>query len=129
MTNLISRDGFYVRVSRSHIPSMDEICSEIVKQSGYSASLLKSKTRKQEIRVWRQLGMYLMIQQGNCSLSSIGLYWGGRDHSTAISARDRIQDLIDSRDQIVLEKLRMLNMINSNNSKPLNYSAKRHAKA
>ena len=129
MTNLISRDGFYVRVSRSHIPSMDEICSEIVKQSGYSATLLKSKTRKQEIRVWRQLGMYLMIQQGNCSLSAIGLYWGGRDHSTAISARNKIQDLIDINDPIVMDKMRMLNSIYSVNPKPLNYSVKRYGKA
>ena len=73
--------------------------------------------------------MYLMWKQGNCSLSTIGMYWGGREHTTTISARDRIQDLIDSRDPIVLEKLRLLNVVYSNNSKPSNYSAQKHGKA
>jgi chromosomal replication initiator protein len=44
------------------------------------------KTRKQEVVIARQVAMYLAKELTNCSLKTIGLNFGGRDHSTVIHA-------------------------------------------
>ncbi len=115
MVTLINRDGFYCKVNQ-YKPTTDQeifdhIMSEIVKVSGYSADLIKSPSRKMEIRIWRQIGMYICCQKKFTSLSEIGKYFGHRDHSTSINARDKIQDLIDSNDPIVVEKMKLLNSL------------------
>ena len=47
---------------------------------------LRAKTRKQEIVVPRQIAMYLAKNLTRASLKTIGLHFGGRDHSTIIHA-------------------------------------------
>jgi chromosomal replication initiator protein len=48
--------------------------------------LLRAKTRKQEIVTARQVAMYLAKELTGSSLKTIGLHFGGRDHSTVIHA-------------------------------------------
>ncbi|HZW38324.1 MAG TPA: chromosomal replication initiator protein DnaA [Ignavibacteriaceae bacterium] len=52
---------------------------------------LRDKTRKKEIVLTRQLAMYLTKRLTKQSLKSIGLYFGGRDHSTVIHACETIE--------------------------------------
>lgn len=47
---------------------------------------IKGKSRKQEIALARQVAMYLGKQLTNSSFKTIGLHFGGRDHSTVIHA-------------------------------------------
>ncbi len=47
---------------------------------------LRAKTRKQEIVLPRQVAMYLAKNNTRASLKTIGLHFGGRDHSTIIHA-------------------------------------------
>ena len=47
---------------------------------------LRAKTRKQEIVVPRQIAMFLSKNLTGASLKTIGLHFGGRDHSTIIHA-------------------------------------------
>ncbi|HSR18749.1 MAG TPA: chromosomal replication initiator protein DnaA, partial [Ignavibacteriaceae bacterium] len=47
---------------------------------------LRDKTRKKEIVLARQLAMYLSKELTKSSLKTIGLHFGGRDHSTVIHA-------------------------------------------
>lgn len=61
-----------------------------------SVELLKSKTRRREIVVARQVGMYLTKEFTNLSLKSIGFHYGGRDHTTVIHAINTVNDLIDT---------------------------------
>ena len=56
--------------------------------------LLRAKTRKQEIVNARQIAMYLAKEMTNCSLKTIGLHFGGRDHSTVIHAYQSVEDQI-----------------------------------
>lgn len=58
--------------------------------------LVRAKTRKQEVVFARQLAMYLSKELTNFSLKTIGLHFGGRDHSTVIHAYQTIEDLIKS---------------------------------
>ncbi len=47
---------------------------------------IKGKSRKQEIATARQVAMYLSKRLTNSSFKTIGLHFGGRDHSTVIHA-------------------------------------------
>lgn len=52
---------------------------------------LRDKTRKQEIVLARQIAMYLSKEMTKSSLKTIGLHFGGRDHSTVIHACNTIE--------------------------------------
>ncbi len=54
--------------------------------------LLRAKTRKQEVVIARQIAMYLAKELTNSSLKTIGLHFGGRDHSTVIHAYQSVED-------------------------------------
>ncbi len=61
-----------------------------------SVDLMKSKTRKREIVQARQISMFFAKQLTQASLKNIGMYFGGRDHSTVIHACQTVNDLIDT---------------------------------
>ncbi|OGU77316.1 MAG: chromosomal replication initiation protein DnaA [Ignavibacteria bacterium RBG_16_34_14] len=53
---------------------------------------IRDKTRKKEVVLARQLAMYLSKELTKSSLKSIGLQFGGRDHSTVIHACNSIEE-------------------------------------
>ena len=57
---------------------------------------LKSKTRKREIVIARQVAMYFSKEFSTHSLKSIGNFFGGRDHSTVIHAVQSVNNMIDT---------------------------------
>ena len=61
---------------------------------------LKGKTRSQEINYPRQVAIYLCRKLTNESFPKIGTYFGGRDHSTIISACKRIEQDLQEKDQV-----------------------------
>ncbi|HHE55603.1 MAG TPA: chromosomal replication initiator protein DnaA [Caldithrix abyssi] len=61
-----------------------------------SSDHLRAKTRKKDIVRARQVAMYLAKQMTNHSLITIGLHFGGRDHSTVIHAINTIEELLKS---------------------------------
>jgi chromosomal replication initiator protein len=75
----------------------------------YTLSLeeLCGKSRKKEIVRPRQIAMYLLRKENNLSFPSIGEYFGGRDHTTAMHACDKIEKLLEHDD----ETLREINFI------------------
>jgi len=52
---------------------------------------LKGKSRKQELALARQMAMFLGKTLTNSSFKTIGLHFGGRDHSTVIHAVNTIE--------------------------------------
>lgn len=56
--------------------------------------MIRAKTRKKEIALARQISMYLAKRHTKHSLKTIGLHFGGRDHSTVIHAIQIIEELI-----------------------------------
>lgn len=53
---------------------------------------IRAKNRKKEVALARQIAMYLSKQMTNHSLKTIGLHFGGRDHSTVVHAINTIDD-------------------------------------
>jgi chromosomal replication initiator protein len=69
---------------------------------------IRDKTRKKEIVLARQVAMYLSKELTKCSLKTIGLNFGGRDHSTVIHACNTIEGmkLIDNTVKHLVDTLR-----------------------
>ena len=82
--------------------SIDYLQKVVTEHYNVSLESLKSKTRKKEIVIARQVAMYLAKQYTNHSLKSIGHYCGGRDHSTVIHALQTVNDMLDTEPQFSL---------------------------
>jgi chromosomal replication initiator protein len=92
---------------RFHI-TIEEIQRVVAEHLGIPEDLMRAKTRKQEIVNARQIAMYLSKELTNSSLKTIGLHFGGRDHSTVIHAYQSIEDSIasDPRQKLLITQLR-----------------------
>ncbi len=58
--------------------------------------LVRARTRKREVVQARQVSMYFSKHLTNHSLKTIGLHFGGRDHSTVIHAVQSVEDQCDT---------------------------------
>ena len=68
---------------------------------------LFEKTRKKEIVKPRQVAMYLLREDYSGSYPYIGQRFGGRDHTTAIHAFDKISKELKKNSQLVEEMKRI----------------------
>ncbi|NWF50332.1 MAG: chromosomal replication initiator protein DnaA [Ignavibacteriaceae bacterium] len=59
---------------------------------GVAENKIRDKTRKKEIVLARQIAMYFSKELTKSSLKTIGLHFGGRDHSTVIHACSAIEE-------------------------------------
>ena len=66
--------------------SMEDVVRKVSELSGISEQGIVGKSRKQEIVEARQTAMFLCRQILDSSLSSVGIYFGGRDHTTVMHA-------------------------------------------
>jgi chromosomal replication initiator protein len=56
--------------------------------------MMRARTRKKEVALARQIAMFLAKKLTKHSLKTIGLHFGGRDHTTVIHAVETIESLI-----------------------------------
>jgi chromosomal replication initiator protein len=83
----LARDVLKMVVNELRSPiTIDQIQRVVCDFFDLPEDLLRAKTRKQEVVVARQVAMYLAKELTNSSLKTIGLHFGGRDHSTVIHA-------------------------------------------
>ncbi len=68
----------------------------------YDISLeqIVGKSREQRFALPRQIAMYLLREETKCSFPTIGDHLGGRDHTTAMHACDKITHLIQNDTQV-----------------------------
>jgi chromosomal replication initiator protein len=74
------------------ILSIETIQRTVAKRFSVDEELLRAKTRKQEVVQARQVAMFLAKELTSSSLKTIGLHFGGRDHSTVIHACQTVSD-------------------------------------
>lgn len=91
-------------VGDSHIEaninySIENIQEVITNKYNINLDTLVGKSRKKEIAEARMSAMYLARNYTNLSLKSIGLYFGGRDHSTVVHACKWVENHLDSSDE------------------------------
>lgn len=70
--------------------TMDDIIESVTDHYGVRLSDLQSKKRFHSITLPRQVCMFLARKHTPLSLTEIGGYFGGRDHSTVLYADDKI---------------------------------------
>jgi len=92
LAKIILRD---IVVSRRQDISIEEIQRAVCQYFNIPDDLLRGKSRKKEIAFARHTAMYLSKEMTNYSLKSIGLHFGGRDHTTVIHAIRTISNLLN----------------------------------
>lgn len=70
---------------------LERIVKCVNKYYPYDLNELRSKNRNKELTVARQITMFLMKKVTDKSLRDIGIFLGGRDHSTVMHALDKVQ--------------------------------------
>lgn len=84
-------------VNESHTQiSIESIQNFVCEYFGIDTNKVREKTRKQEIVEARQIAMYLSKKFTKSSLKTIGLHFGGRDHSTVIHAISTVEERIST---------------------------------
>jgi chromosomal replication initiator protein len=76
--------------------SLSKIEQAVCEVCGVEASELKSPKRGQTINVARNLAMWLARKHIGAAFSDIGRHYGGRSHSTVISAHKKVADWLAS---------------------------------
>lgn len=82
-----------VKSSNTQI-SIEFIQNYVSDYFGIDTNKVREKTRKQEIVEARQIAMFLAKKYTKSSLKTIGLQFGGRDHSTVIHAISTVEERI-----------------------------------
>lgn len=72
------------------------VLEAVAKRFGISSDILLGRDRTKDVARSRQIAMYLLREEAKISFPQIGEVLGGRDHSTIMSAYDKIKDQIGS---------------------------------
>jgi chromosomal replication initiator protein len=80
-----------------------ELISTVANFYGISVKGMTSPSRKRELVVPRQVAMYLLREEIDVSFPLIGRELGGRDHTTAMHAYEKIKEEIDKNSRIKQE--------------------------
>lgn len=88
--------------------TIDDITKTVCDFLKVAENKVRDKTRKKEIVLARQLSMYFAKELTKSSLKTIGLHFGGRDHSTVIHACTTIEESSKSDPMVadIIQKIR-----------------------
>ncbi len=83
-----------LREKEEKVITIEQIQKAVSAYYNIKFSELKSKRRHKTIALPRQIGMYLSREHGKYSFPEIGYAFGGKDHSTAIHAVNKIERVL-----------------------------------
>ena len=78
----------------------EEVIQSVADAFGIQMDRMLSRDRSREVALPRQIAMYLLREESNISLPSIGETLGGRDHTTIMYGCDKIADLLERDDRL-----------------------------
>ncbi|HSF73862.1 MAG TPA: chromosomal replication initiator protein DnaA [Microcoleus sp.] len=85
----------------------DAVIAVVAEEFDVSVEDLKGISRRREISLARQIGMYLIRQHTGLSLPKVGEVFGGKDHTTVLYSCDKIAQLRNT-DPNLAQTLRQL---------------------
>lgn len=95
----------------THILSMDTIVDATCTYYNVKKQDIVGKKKLKQLVIARQIAIYLIYDMMGVPLATIGSYFGGKDHTTIIYARDKIEELIKSDNLINNQVKDIRNMI------------------
>jgi chromosomal replication initiator protein len=94
-----------ILITKKRDVSIEQIQRVVCEYYAIPDDLLRGKSRKQEIAWARQVAMYFCKEMTRFSLKSIGLHFGGRDHTTVIHAVRTIAEGVKKGDKNTLDQI------------------------
>lgn len=95
----------------THILSLDSIVDATCSYFNIKKQEVIGKKKLKQIVMARQIAIYLINDLLGVPLATIGSYFGGRDHTTIIYARDKIEELSKTDNMIATQIKDIKNMI------------------
>lgn len=80
---------------RQHGVDSQKILETVSAYFNLPSGELQGKSRRQEVVRPRQVAMYILRKENNASFPSIGYLFGGRDHTTAMHACEKIEKILE----------------------------------
>ena len=71
--------------------SLEDVVKKVAEQRSIPMKLLVGPSRRRELVKVRHIAMYLCRELTNNTLSSVGLFFGGRDHTTVLHACTQVE--------------------------------------
>jgi chromosomal replication initiator protein len=90
-----------------------KIIETVAKYYQVEPRAMRGKARAKEIVLPRQVAMYLMREETDTPLLEIGRELGGRDHSTVLHGHEKIQNQMDTNDDLRVQVLAIKEMLYS----------------
>ncbi len=92
-------------LEQSHHKALDtkQIIETVSVYYNLSTDQICGKRRNKEIVRPRQIAMYLLRKENSMSFPSIGEYFGGRDHTTAMHSCEKIEKLLEHDEELTQE--------------------------
>lgn len=84
---------------KKSVLSIEDIQKAVCKAYSVNLDSLVGKLRTKEVAEARMVAMYLARENTNLSLKTIGIYFGGRDHSTVVHACKIIEEKCENDEQ------------------------------
>ena len=94
--NLVKTTVKEIATNRQVNVTIEYITSTVCKFLDVDEDKIRDKTRKKEVVLARQTAMFLSKELTRSSLKTIGLHFGGRDHSTVIHACASVERSINT---------------------------------
>lgn len=94
--NMAKKTVKEISTSRQINISIESITKFVCDYFKVDENKVREKNRRKEVVMARQVAMYLSKKLTKSSLKTIGLHFGGRDHSTVIHAYNSIEDMVNS---------------------------------
>lgn len=93
----------------------EEIVRHVAERFGVTVDRILGRDRSKQVALPRQIAMYLLREEANCSLPQIGNTLGGRDHTTVMYGCDKIAELLETDDRLRRQLIEIKEGLYSNN--------------
>jgi chromosomal replication initiator protein len=101
-----------VAVANDEVTTPVEIMNAVAAYFGISIDELTGQSRQQAIATARQIAMYLCREMTTLSLPKVGAVFGGKDHTTVMYARTKVEKLMRERRSFYDQVTEIINIIN-----------------